>query len=72
MATALTVKPAFSLGLLARPFVVLGDFLIAMGEANSRVQTTRALMAMSDEELAERGLKRDQIVHRVFSESFYV
>ncbi len=72
MALAQTVKPSFGWNILTRPFVALGNFLVAIGEANSRVRATRVLMAMSDEELAERGLKRDQIVQRVFSESFYI
>lgn len=71
MAIALTHKPAFGLSVLAKPFNMIGDVLIAMGEANTRVRGMRALMEMSDEQLAERGLKRDEIAHHVFADSYY-
>lgn len=60
------------LSLLAKPFVAFGNLLIAIGEANHRDQTLRSLMAQSDAELAKRGLKRDELVHHVFSDSYYI
>ncbi|MEP4036583.1 MULTISPECIES: DUF1127 domain-containing protein [unclassified Pseudophaeobacter] len=60
------------LNLLAKPFTALGKGLIAIAEANSRSQTLNSLMAMSDAELTKRGLKRDQLVHHVFSDSYYL
>ncbi|MEP1330733.1 hypothetical protein [Pseudophaeobacter sp.] len=60
------------LTILAKPFVALGNLLIAIGEANHRDQTLRGLMAQSDAELARRGLKRDELVHHVFSDSYYL
>jgi len=60
------------LNLLAKPFTALGKGLIAIADANSRSQTLDTLMAMSDTELSKRGLKRDQLVHHVFSDSYYL
>ncbi len=60
------------LNLLAKPFTALGKGLIAIAEANSRSQTLNTLMDMSEAELAKRGLKRDQLVHHVFSDSYYL
>ncbi|CUH54017.1 DUF1127 domain-containing protein [Shimia sp. R11_0] len=62
-----------SLGkILAAPFVAIGNFLVAMMENNSRVQHVQALNALSDAELAERGLKRDDIVAHVFRDMMHV
>jgi len=36
------------------------------------VNRARTLMALSDEELAKRGLKRDDVVKHVFSDIMYV
>ncbi|MEL0436850.1 hypothetical protein [Phycobacter sp. K97] len=60
------------LKILAKPFVALGNGLVALGEANDRSRKVQSLMAMSDAELAERGLKRDQIVQHVFSDVYYI
>lgn len=60
------------LKILAKPFVLIGNGLIAMGEANDRSRKVQALMAMSDAELAERGLTRDKIVQHVFSDVYYI
>ncbi|MFC4216056.1 DUF1127 domain-containing protein [Pseudophaeobacter arcticus] len=60
------------LNLLAKPFTALGRGLVAIAENNTRYQTLNKLMALSDEELAKRGLKRDQLVHHVFSDSYYL
>ncbi|MEX5578392.1 hypothetical protein [Pseudophaeobacter sp. A-200-2] len=60
------------LAILAAPFVAFGRVMIALGEANTRSQKVQRLMAMSDAELAERGLTRDKIVHHVFSDVYYI
>lgn len=60
------------LSLLAKPFTALGHGLVAIAEANTRYQTLNKLMALSDEELSKRGLKRDQLVHHVYSDRFYL
>ncbi len=61
-----------ALKILAKPFVALGNGLVAIGEANDRSRKVQTLMAMSDAELAERGIKRDQIVQHVFSDVYYL
>jgi len=50
---------------------VLG-FFVAVAEANPRMKAVQRLSEMSDEELAERGLKRDDIVRHVFRDIYYM
>lgn len=61
---------------LSNPFARLGNrvlsALVRMAERDSRYQHMQALMAMSDEQLAERGLRRDDIPARVFGGSYYL
>lgn len=57
---------------LSRVFRGIGDALITLTEANSRVRQAQALQALSDEELANRGLKRQDIARYVFSDMFYI
>ena len=57
-----------SIGLFFSSFF---DALVAIGEANPKVRQAQALMALSDEELDQRGLKRDEIAHYVFADNFY-
>ncbi len=68
-----TVPTVFGvLNLLAKPFNALGKGLVALAEADTRYKKLNSLMAMSDAELAERGLKRDELVHHTFSDSYYI
>ncbi|GAA6164157.1 hypothetical protein NBRC116590_18610 [Pelagimonas sp. KU-00592-HH] len=60
------------LRVLAAPFVAVGNFLIAIGEANSRAEKANRLQQMSDAELAARGIKREDIVRHVFKDIYYV
>lgn len=53
-------------------FAAVGTSLINAGEASSRLPKIEALQAKSDAELAEMGLKRDEIVHFVFKDLFYI
>lgn len=46
--------------------------LVAMAEANGRVKQVERLQAMSDAELARRGIKRDEIVYHVFRDLSHV
>jgi uncharacterized protein YjiS (DUF1127 family) len=46
--------------------------MIAYGESRSRFNEIQALDRMSDRELADIGLKRDQIVRHVFRDQFYL
>jgi len=60
------------LSILLAPFRAIGRFLILIAESNQRVQAVETLSAMSDEELAKRGFKREDIVHHVFKDTFYI
>lgn len=57
---------------LMRPLRAVGNFMVAIMESNSRIQLVDKLNAMSDAELAELGVKRDEIVHHVFKDTFYI
>ncbi|QDC11618.1 DUF1127 domain-containing protein [Oceanicola sp. D3] len=46
--------------------------LVSLAEANPRMKAVSRLSAMSDEELAARGLKREDIVRHVFRDIYYV
>lgn len=59
----------FSLGGIFRS---IGGALVTLGEANSRVRRAEALQALSDEELAAKGLKREDIPRHVFSDVFFL
>lgn len=64
-----TDRPAKSgRGLLARIF----DGLVNIAENNHRVRRVKQLNALSDEELARRGLTRDQIARHVFRDVMYI
>ncbi|SFK96314.1 DUF1127 domain-containing protein [Shimia haliotis] len=62
-----------SLGkILTAPFRAIGRFFVAIMENNSRVQRVDALNAMTDEQLAERGLRREDIVRHVFGDYMHI
>lgn len=48
------------------PLCALGRGLVYLTENNSRAQTLRALAAVSDEQLAARGLTRAEVVAMAF------
>lgn len=52
----------------AKPFSAINSFFIALAEAGSRMQRIEALNAMSDEDLAAKGLSREDIVRHVFAD----
>jgi uncharacterized protein YjiS (DUF1127 family) len=55
------------LGQLAlAPFRAIARAIIFMAESNSRAQTLRALAAMTDDQLAARGLTRAEVVSMAF------
>lgn len=66
--TTNTVLTARQSSLLAR----IGAFFVAYAEAQGRSDQIMKLQAMSDEELAARGLKRDGIVRHVFADKLYL
>ncbi|MFU1478479.1 DUF1127 domain-containing protein [Roseovarius sp. C7] len=55
-------------GALHRGLAALGDALTSIVEHNGRLRRMQWLQDMSDEELAERGLKREDIVRHVFGD----
>lgn len=67
----ITARPELA-GILRRCFAAAGNALVAIAEADSRMRAVRQLNAMSDEELAERGLRREDVVHHIFSDRFYI
>ncbi|RLK07999.1 hypothetical protein [Ruegeria conchae] len=46
--------------------------LISVAQAQSRVRQVEFLQSLSDEELKNRGLTRERIVHRVFADSIWL
>ncbi|SNT19734.1 DUF1127 domain-containing protein [Antarctobacter heliothermus] len=46
--------------------------LVMIAESDHRMKAIERLTAMSDDELAQRGLKRTDIVRHVFRDSLYV
>ena len=50
----------------------IGAFFNAYVEAASRCDRIAALSALSDEQLAERGLAREDIVRHVFADRLYL
>lgn len=55
------------MGPVARFFSIIGNALVSLGESNSKIRQVDALNAMSDEELARRGIQRQDIVRHVFN-----
>ncbi|MCX7564922.1 hypothetical protein OS189_01020 [Sulfitobacter sp. F26169L] len=50
----------------------IGDRMIKAGEGNARVLRVNALEAKTDAQLAAMGIKRDEIVHHVFKDLYYM
>lgn len=50
------------------PFAFIGNFLVSLAETNVYIARIETLNAMTDEQLAERGLKREDIVRHVFAD----
>lgn len=70
----MAVSTTHSRSLTALPGVVadiitgIFDALVRVGEANTKVRQINALSALSDAELAARGLRREDIIRRVMGE----
>ncbi len=54
--------------LVADIFVGIFDALTRIGEANSKVRQIKALSDMSDDELAARGMRREDIIRLVMAD----
>lgn len=50
----------------------IGNFLELIATSNARVRKFERLNAMSDEQLAAQGIKREDIVHVVFRDVMYI
>ncbi len=47
------------------------NWIDTFAENHPRLRAVKALQALSDTQLAERGIKREEIVHHVFRDTFY-
>ena len=59
-------------GMLARIPASFGAALIRMAESSSQMRQIKALQALSDAELKEYGIKREDLVHHVFSGTYWI
>ncbi len=57
------------LSMLAAPFRMIGRGLVALAEANSRMQAVKQLQELSDEQLAQLGTNRTAEIKRIFASS---
>ncbi|MDW4499866.1 DUF1127 domain-containing protein [Sulfitobacter sp. D35] len=57
---------------VGRFFGAIGRAMMHAAESNSRLQQVRTLQSKSDAELARLGIKREEIVTRVFSDLYYL
>jgi hypothetical protein len=48
------------------------EALVSISETNHRVAEVERLQALSDAELAKRGLRREDIARHVFRDLFYI
>jgi hypothetical protein len=53
---------------IIRAFSWVGNLLVKMAEANPRMRQAEALAALSDQDLAKRGLRRQDIAMHVFGD----
>lgn len=60
------------LDILMAPLRGFGRFCVTVMDHNSRIHQINNLRAKSDDELAEMGLTRDEIVHHVMSDLYYL
>ncbi|WP_428927556.1 DUF1127 domain-containing protein [Marinibacterium sp. SX1] len=67
-----TTAPATALSAVQHFFASIGNALVAVAEANPRMKKVHALQRMTDAELAERGIKREDIVRVVFHDVLYM
>lgn len=60
-----------SLGqVVAAPFVAVFNWLVALAEASPKYREMEHLSRMSDEQLAARGIRREDIVQKVLGTHF--
>ncbi|WP_146586869.1 DUF1127 domain-containing protein [Puniceibacterium confluentis] len=72
MAHAITFTDTYPKApLLTRIADGLANWIDSVAENHPRMRAVRALRAMSDTQLAARGITRDEIVHHVFKDTYY-
>ncbi|MCB5198990.1 DUF1127 domain-containing protein [Loktanella sp. TSTF-M6] len=72
-ATNLTFGAAHAVGERVKAiFASVLDHMVVYAERNSRMAHVNALEAMTDDELAALGIKRDGIVQHVFRDVLYI
>lgn len=59
-------------GWVWQALTIFGNALVRLGEANPKYRQMQALQALSDAELANRGLRREDLARYVFSDSLWV
>jgi len=59
-------------GVIARFFSAFGAAMVHLGENSQKMRQINALQALSDEELASRGLKREDIARYVMSDCYWI
>ncbi len=62
------VRPSF----LKAAFGAIGGFFTAVMDANSRQDQVQRLNAMSDQQLADFGVRREDIVRYVFRDCYHL
>ncbi len=71
MAATATAQRATNISIfaaIAAPFIAIGNGLVTLAENSDRMKKVAKLNAMSDEELAKRGLSREDVVRHVFAD----
>lgn len=54
------------------PFRAVGNFLVTLADASPRMQQITKLNALTDADLAAKGLTRDGEIRRIFGAHFYI
>ncbi len=56
---------------ISRFFATIGNALVLMSTANARVRQVEQLQSLSNEQLAERGIRREDIARHVFRDLYW-
>jgi hypothetical protein len=57
---------------IGRFFAMIGKSLVMIGESSSRYRQVESLQALSDADLATRGIRRQDIVRVVYADAFWM
>ncbi len=60
------------LGAIRRVFAAIGNMFVEIAETNARVRQIEKLNNKSDAQLAQLGLRREDIARHVFRDKFYI